>query len=543
MEYARDLHNGEVVAAENASPLRSYACPRPGCGGRVYLPKVVIQRPHFRHYPGQGTTACDEYVPGIGSGGNSHAGIIAAVEEGPSELGLLLTQLDGCWGLGLRLPEIPSDELGETSLKELLAAQVDVYAGRGRLLAIGALDLRPGVGAARVDVVPSLQAFRTQPVGSWPSTIEKERWLLESRGLEAKGALFRLRRGEWTRLLAGSGVHHGETLLVLADTRCTPAVVSEAHAQISSGGLKWTIWEVQLPSQPDDKVTNWLARLGHQFVPRPWSLELATPARAHSSRGEPIFWVGDSPVLTLEAPQGAAATTVAFQSGSNSDSAGVRASQSRVAHVGVKTRDAGLTRLTVASERSASLDIAFVERPARTAVLQLLVQTPRLRVHIGEQILEAWQGTAHSVRVPSRELPEVRVDLGPDSARARITVWERGKQRSRRGLDARGAGRAVEEAIASASRIEVDADSLGRVVILPVHQAVDAPRHSKGSDRLAWRDLVVSQCSRAEERTTPTMLEQPRAATSLAARQVDAAGLVRARLALRRRHEAGGTRP
>jgi hypothetical protein len=366
---------------------------------------------------------------------------------------------------------------------------------------------------------------------------------LESRGLEATGVLFRLRRGEWMRLLAESAVHHGESLLLLAEARCTPPVVSEPHAQISSGGLKWAVWDVQIPSEPDDKITSWLSRLGHDLVPRPWSLELATPARAHSAHGVPIFWVGDSPVITLEAPRPAAAAMVAFYSDSNSDSAGVSASQSRVAHVGVEKPSAGPTRLTVVSERSASLDIEFIERPPHSALLQLLGQTPRLRVQIGEQILEAWQGTLHSVRVPAHERPAVHVDLGPDSARARVTVWERGKQRSRRGLDARGAERAIDEALAGASRIELDADNLGRVVILPAHQELDAPRCSKASDRLAWRDLVVSQGARAEELATPTLLGQPRAATALAARQVGAAGLVRARLALRRRRDAGGTRP
>lgn len=545
MDYARDLCSGKVVAAEDASPMRSYACPRPGCGGRVYLPDVVIQRPHFRHYPGEGTPACDEYFPGAGSGGEGGAPTVVAIEEDPSELGLLLTQFDGRWGLGLRLPEIPSDELGETSLGALRSALVDVYAGRDRLLRVSALDLRPGVGAARVDVVPSLQAFRTQPAGSWPSTIYKDRWLLESRGFEARGALFRLRRGEWMRLLAGSGVHQGETLLVLADARCAPpnSIVSETHARLSSGGMQFTIWEVWLPDKPVTSVTAWLARLGHELVPRPWSVELATPARAHSERGEPIFWIGDSPVLTLEAPQRSAEALVAFKTGSNSHSASVRASESRVAHVGIKAREAGLTRFAIAAERSASLDIAFIQRPSRAALLELLAQTPRLRVWIGEQAIEAWQGSTHWVRVTSRELPKVRVDLGADSARSRITVWERGKQRFRRGLDARNAERVIEAALSTGSRIELDADNFGRVELVPILAAADTPRESSASDRLAWHDHVVSLRPHAEELTTPTLLEQPHAPTSLVARRVGSATLIRARLALRRRHKAGGARP
>ncbi len=543
MDYARDLHSGKTIAAEDASPVGSYACPRPGCGGPVFLRDGGNRRAHFAHHAGKGTPACDEYSPSIG-GGDSVARPLAEVEGNLSDLGLLLTQLDGRWGLGLRLPEIPSDELGETSLGALRSAFVDIYVGRDRLLRLSALDLRPGVGAARVDVVPSLQAFRAQPSGSWPASIDKARWLLESRGLEVKGTLFRLRRGEWMRLLLGSGVHHGETLLVLADMRCAPpdSIVSETHARISSGGLSWTIWEVQLPSGPVATVVAWLARLGHELVPRPWSVDLASPPRSYNERGDPVFWVGDSPVLMLEAPQPKATAIVDFHSGSNSHSASVRASEGRFAHVSVGVREGGLTRVVVAGERSASLDVAFIQRPPMTSLRELLVQTPRLRIEIGQQTLEAWQGTSHKVLVRSREQPEVHVDLGDESVRARVTVWERGKRRSNRALDSRGVARAIEEALASSERVEVDAGNLGRVVLLPVHAVADAPRESKASDRLGWRDHVMSLCSCTEERPTPTLLEQPRAADSLAVRQVAPAALVRSRMALRRRLEAGGTR-
>lgn len=544
MDYARDHYSREIVAAKDASPLCFYECPRPGCGGRVYLPDVVIQRPHFRHYPGEGTSACDQYFPGADSSGESGAPAIVAVEEDPSQLGLLLAQIDGRWGLGLRLPEIPRDELGELSLGALRSALVDIYAGSDHLLRVSALELRPGVGAARVDVMPCLQTFRTEPAGTWPGSIDEQRWLLKSKGLEATGTLFRLRRGEWVRLLAGSGVHQEEALLVLADTRCSPpsSIVSETHAQFSSRGLHWAIWEVRLPDEPGDSVTTWLARLGHEFVPRPWTVELATPPRARGEHGEPIFWVGDSPVLTLGAPQSGAETLVSFKFATNSQSANVKVSERRYAHVAIKSQEAGPTRLTAFAERSASLDVFFVQRPSCVALLNELEKTPRLRVWIGEQIIEAWRDSVQKVSVATRLLPEVRVDLGADRARVRVTLWVRGKYRSSRGLDARNAAKTIEAALSTASRIELDAGNLGRVEIIPMLVGASATRESRANDRLSWHQHVVSLVvPPPKEMTTPTMYRQPRGGTLLVARPVGAAVLVRTRLALRRSREGGGS--
>src|SRR4051812_33842272 len=114
MDHAKELQSGKIVAATHASSWRSYACPRPDCRGRVYLAKGAIQRPHFRHYPGEGTDACEEYFPGSGSDTEPvRQQRTAAVEEEPAALGLVLSELDRQWTLDLRLPEISSEEFGD----------------------------------------------------------------------------------------------------------------------------------------------------------------------------------------------------------------------------------------------------------------------------------------------------------------------------------------------------------------------------------------------------------------------------------------------
>lgn len=543
IEYGRSS-SGQIVRVAEARRGARYTCPTCGLLLELRRGEQLEYFAHWRNLPG--TKDCELFSPGdAGLGGVANAPSrrsLAEVEDAPSELGLLLAEVEGRWGLGLRLPEIPGDELGITSLSALRSAGVDVYVGRDHVSRVGALELRPGVGAARVDVAPSLQPFRTQPTGSWPGSIDRERWLLECRGLEARGVLFRLRRGEWTRLVARSGVHPGETLLVLAEERCAPPIHSELHARISNAGLEWCIWEVQLPSEPAENVGGWLARLGHELVPRPWSAALATPPRAYGEGGEPIFWVGDVPLLTLEAPQRAATTMVSFHSGTNAHSASVTASELSVAHVRVTARDAGPTRVAVAGERSASLELVFRKQPSRAEVLEQLAQTPRLRLRIGTQTFEAWRGKEHSVRIPRQEQLDVSVDLGAETARARVTVWDHGKQRTRSGLDARGVERVIADALGAASRIEVDVDSLGRVVVLPSRAPLVAPRVRGAADRLSRRDELASLASQNEPLAVPTLLVRP-GGRGLAVRRVGAAALVRSRLALRRRLETGGSRP
>lgn len=510
IEYGRSS-SGQIVRVAEARRGVRYTCPT--CGLLLEL-RCGEQLKYFAHWRGlPGTKDCELFSPGDAAqacvANASSRRSLAEVEDAPSELGLRLAEVEGRWGLGLRLPEIPSEEFGETSLSALRSALVKVYAGENLLLRVGALDLRPGVGAARVEVEPTLQAFRTEPAGAWPSTIDRKRWLLKSRGLEAKGVLFRFRRGEWTRLVAASGVHQGEELLVLADERCPPpdSAAGEKHARLTSSGLCWAIWEVQLPLDPSAGVTTWLARLGHKLLPRPWSAALATPPRAYGEGGEPIFWTGDVPLLTLEAPLRAASAVVSFHSWTNEHSA----------------------------------NVTFRKQPSRAEVLVQLAQTPRLQLTIGTQTFEAWRGKEHSVRIPLREQLDVGVDLGAKTARARVTVWDHGKQRTRSGLDARGVERAIYEALATASRVEVDVDNLGRVAVALTRGAVEAPRVRGAADRLSRRDELASLASQDELLAFPTLLVRP-GGRGLTVRQVGAAALVRSRLALRRRLETGGSR-
>lgn len=544
MNYGRDQRGNLVHAAQAVRGL-TYVCPN--CG----LP-LELRRGHdleyFAHWRGlEGTRECELFAPRDGGSirpDDLHAPNTRA-EDGPSELGLVLDLLDGAWTLGLRIPEIPDEEIGRGSLAELRPARVDVLTG-GRILArVSALDLRSGVGAARVPVPPSLKEYRSQAAGSWPQTIDTERWALTSRAIDAKGTLFRLRQGEWTRLSADSGVLYGERLLVLGDTRCAPPAptVRDVHPPLSSGGIQWTIWEVEIPSDPSvGDASVWLARIGHSLVRRPWSVTLVTPARSYDEHGVPVFWAGDLPLLALDAPMPGVEAIATLTVGSNSYSEIVRSADDPT-HVLLESRSASLTTFRVTSDRSARFDSEFVERPSHAAVLDLLASTPRLRVWIGDRCLEAWRGDGPTVRLGAHELSEVRVDLGGDTERARVTVWKRGKQRSYHGLSAREVSTTVVAAFATASLVEIDADNLGRIELAPAACTSHDRDRGAAHDRLAWRNHVVSMLAGSGEHAVATVLERPRAASGLVPRCVGAAPLVQARLALRKRRATGDSLP
>lgn len=541
MEYGFNKKLGKLVHAAEAVRWADYTCPT--CGHPVELRRGPNLE-YFAHWRGiDGTEECELFVPG--HGGASHGSHIekaaeTQVEDDPAELGLILDHLDGDWALALRVPEIPRDDIGDESLVALRTAIVEIVTGAGVVSRLSGLDLRPGVGVGRVFVPPSLQEYRARPIGIWPRAVKSERWNLRCPPLQATGVLFRLRRGEWTRLVADSAVHAGETILVLAEERCAPPDRTGRleHARIASGGLTWTIWEIALPDNYDHALSNWLARIGHHFVSRPWRLRLANPPRAYSDRGEPIFWLGDSAVFEVEAPSNDAETLATFAFGSNSQGASVRSGEGDLSHIAITSHTTGQTRLSLADERSASIGVMFAPRPRDATVAELLARTPRLRVRLGKLCFDAWRASTHVIRVDSKAPPEVEVDLGHENARARVVLWERGRLRSQRSLSGREVAAILQRSLQSASRIEIDAENFGRVEFTLARASV-SDRH-KANDRLAWREHVLNVTNDVSTGAVHTVSGRPRLISALVCQPVSAAGLVQSRIALRRRRQPNG---
>lgn len=507
----------------------------------MYVAKGRIQRTHFRHYPGEGSDACEDYFPGSGSDTAVESPPTLAVEEDSAALGLVLSEFDGQWTLCLRLPEISREELGEASLTTLRSALINVFVGQHRQVQVSALDLRPGVGVARVAVPPNLQAYRSESGGAWPTTIDRKRWHQQSRPLEATGTLFRLRHGEWTRLVSGSGVHQGETLLFLADRRAPPlpSIPSALRFQINGAGMQWVLWEIQVPDDLDS-AGHWLRRLGHSLVPRPWRVTQVGPSRGVTDDGEPVFWLGDTAVLRIEAPlRSSTKATFLRAYEANTERKAVTTGDDGVSYVAIGAPRAGLTRLSIDGDSRSSFDVHFIGRP--TGSLEALAEIPRLRVWVGEKCLTAWGETRYAIRVPRSVPIDVHVDLGYDTARAGVTVWQRGSRRNHRGLSSRDIIRVLEGALTAdgVSLIEVDAEGLGRLEIAPATVTTTVGDEPRRIDRLGWRDLVVAQLPFRSLTNVSVLLVHPRVSSVRVVRTVGPAALIRARLALRGRHGRG----
>lgn len=526
-DWGRDTRTGADVHVSKAARERIYVCPV--CQIRLEL-RRGSELEYFAHWRGlPGTRACELFSPttvGAPSATGSQRGTSVAVrpearvEDSPFDAGLLLDVSDDRWSLALRLPVLQGEDLGELSLADLRPAHVEIAAGQATQR-VGALDLLSRDGAARVVVPPGVGAYRTRPGGTWPASVKTNRWKVEVRGLDSKGTLFRLRRGDWTRLRAGSGIHLGESLLVVAEAHPPPMIANASGAErhghdIISEGRTWRLWELRLA----ESSAHWLSSLGYTVVPRRWSIASASPARSCTDRREPVYWLEDTVVLALEAPAANARTDAALTDGSNTYGTTVVASEDTRVYMALASRFRGRVRFQVGT---ASFEVEFSERPSSDKTIALLRQTPRLQVWIGERCFEAWSDEDNRVLIDPREPPEVRVQLGADTVRASVIVWQRGRRRTWRSRSDGEVAKVIEDALAAASLIEVDAENLGRVTLSPIARSARA------------RDAQSTRDDRLEGYARALRLLGERNSADRDRTAVHAVSLIQARLATPRR--------
>jgi hypothetical protein len=502
VRWARDPNTGRRYDAfeyRSNPPPNNLACPR--CPAAVIF-RIRIGRgsdPGFAHASGAADPDCDDFHQTHQDSAATHARV--AVKEDDNELGLAVEQLGSDWTLFLRVPELPDAELGVASLGGLREGYVEIFAGEGLVSCLSGLDVRPGTSITRAPVPPSLQEYRTQPAGRWPDRVNLERWHATAAGLAATGSLFRLRGGEWVRLRENSLVRWGEHLTLIADDRCPPptAVRAERADTVSTSMLRWRLWRVWLPAQPSEPVEAWIERLGYVAATTAWAATVLSVPTSFTGEVGPCFHRDEPVIVALTPPDRSSNAMLRVTHGTNTHCLSLSPRGQDRFYVATSAATPSKSSLEVIGEGSTSTWFEIVEPPGAEAVGQQLTGVPRLRVWIGSHSRTAWSAA------PAGTLPrkgEVRIDVGVEGARVDVVVRSRGARRVfYTNLSPRDAERAIDEALADAVLVEVDAGNLGRVE-LPLNSV--RPRDTLPAlDRLSGWLRCASACAHPRSDSLP----------------------------------------
>jgi len=127
--------------------------------------------PGFAHNAHAARLDCDLYHPSFG-GEASTVWAGALEDDGTSEFDLCLDDQEN-WSIYLRFFEI--SDIGNTRLRTLADASVNIVTGSDSKN-ISLMELRPGVGSARLVVPPSINSYDATASGKWPADLPSDRW-------------------------------------------------------------------------------------------------------------------------------------------------------------------------------------------------------------------------------------------------------------------------------------------------------------------------------------------------------------------------------
>lgn len=496
MQYARIGLDGRLVAADE-SPLRSdYLCPL--CGGRVFLRAGEIRDAHFAHYDGEGTPECKDYRPSLLATGE-HSFIPDSTDARPTELDVCLDVIEtrsggDDWTLFLSLPELALPELELESFSALMCCAVDVGATGKSLTRLRALDLRPSAGGALAVVPPSEEGYSSTVVGEWPASIDSRRWIGGARGISPTGDLFRLRRGEWTRMSKGEPVREGETVLVLGDSRVTlpPDQASTVGATTSACGRMWRLWRLTVPKSATSELTAWLSSRSHQIVSPPPKLTLVSlGSRAPRDPDDSGFAFGELLFACISDLSGPTQLSVRAERQPSSDALVLQNDSLVFASIDTQTAAEGSYQLELDS--IPAMEFRLQDGQSADELHARLALSPRLQVTIGTKPIAPWATSPTVARHPERGTLAVSIEARLDTARLNVVVVERKRRRIWRAISCREAERVLAEVMRRRSdvSIEVDGGALGRAAVTI---SGSSTRHATDLERKVTRLLAGASC-------------------------------------------------
>jgi hypothetical protein len=495
MQFARDGSTGEEVEARGAKRRREYTCP--SCGARVFLRSGDQYEPHFAHFAHEGSAACEEYFPGQYNGGAPDARSAPRRESEASggEASLCVEDAGDSWNVYLRLPEVQDAALTSAPISALSRASVKVSCGEQEVARVPGWDVRPRVGVARAVVPPSSRDYFASATGDWPPGVEVSRWSCAVRGLEPRGTLFRLRAGEWTRLLPGSVVRQGARLIAVALTAHEPPRSCDPKQRdpISTSTGSWCLWHVAVRDHPGPTIEGWLGALGHRLEPRSWDLSLLSLPYKLSSDGRTKQFLAGAPVVAMITPPSPCAQAMLTLTANSSTQTTSICADRRAAPVFAlaTVATANPVTLRVSEEREAALSFKVVTPVSVEELRAQITALPRLRVTVGEATLEPWSDP-EGVIARHRGAVDVRVDVGAGATSVDVVIAGPRGRRVWTRLTPADAAQTIAAALQdqSARDVEVDAGALGRVAFKARVAASDAGTFAHSARTYAWLRTV-----------------------------------------------------
>jgi hypothetical protein len=408
MQYAIERRTKRVVQADEVRRTdrnRAYECPV--CKAEVHYRRAMglSPEPGFAHNAHVARPDCHLYHPSLG------VESVGSCGEGPAkepinEIDLCLDDpLDdkGTWSLFLRFPEI--SDLGNARLRALVGGSVSVVTGSSSAN-ISLMDLRPGVGSARLVVPPSMSAYEASPAGQWPPDLSSDRWTGTCEGLNPRGTPFVLRKGEWERLRDGGELELGSEIKIVADARNAPPPVCsvEALAGKPHNKLEWRVWRVFLPDSISTSLDRWAQAINATLASPADEIALLGVPQGFGSNG-PVFTTGHSFIAKIKWAAGEPSAALSLGTPLGSESTSTWPTQTSPAYMAFGTQDSGSTTLTANYERRTTETLETAVAPILGEIRNKLRATPRFQIVVGETTVSAWQDSVNLCSTVEETVP------------------------------------------------------------------------------------------------------------------------------------------
>ena len=254
------------------------------------------------------------------------------------------------------------------------------------------MDLRPGVGSARLEVPPSMGTYEASPAGQWPNDLSSDRWTGNCKGLNARGTPFVLRKGEWERLKGGDELQLGSEIRIVADVRNAPppACSVEVQAIKPHNKLEWRAWRVFLPDSVSTALDRWAEAINVTFASRAGEIALLGVPQGFDSNG-PVFTTGHSFIAKIKWAAGEPSAALSLGTPLGSESTSTWSTQESPTYMAFGIQDSGTTTLTANYDRRTTEIVETAVASTLGEIRNKLRATPRFEIVIGDTTVPPWR--------------------------------------------------------------------------------------------------------------------------------------------------------